>query len=358
MSDAGITGGADQPPVKKQKCDDDETGTINVGGPMEDEATARQKLEEIGFDPDKVDGVITYAFSQKLPHIGWQASPMVHFCRAGDLTMCRFLLAKGAPTTEAPLPHSLSFPMMAAVRGGQLDVCKWLYDHGAASDVSTRLDNDRSSLWFATRSVDERHFEIGKWLILKGALCVSKGSSNLAEFDANAMVMDMAPRHVHLLSEDIPDVQTDTRRMYLSWAEGALSDHKHFFTFLCGATLKAPLYSAASLRDHLIKELRNAPAANILVEDMPEEKQRRVWNELFTSPLRGMKGNIGVLQLIADFVGILRGRDLKIVRTLAANLRVFIEDIPDPVSSDEEDYGDDDDDYSDYDYGRSRLYMY
>ena len=91
---------------------------------------------------------------------------------------------------------------------------------------------------------------------------------------------------------------------------------------------------------------------------MPEEKQRRVWNELFTSPLRGMKGNIGVLQLIADFVGVLRGRDLKIVRTLAANLRVFIEDIPDPVSSDEEDYGDDDDDYSDYDYGRSRLYMY
>ena len=71
-----------------------------------------------------------------------------------------------------------------------------------------------------------------------------------------------------------------------------------------------------------------------------------VWNELVASPLRGLNGNIGVLQLVADFVGIIRGRELKIVGSLASNLRAFIDDIPHPDSSDDEDllhYGSDSD---------------
>ena len=347
-------GGADQPPVKKLKRGDDETGTINIGGPMEDEATARKKLEEVGFDPEKVNRTKMRPFDQEMPYTTWQTSPMTHFCRAGDLPMCRFLLAKGASITKAS-DDGWWFPMIAAVRGGQLHVCKWLLDNGAASDVGRRVGNDRSSLWYATRSGDEKYFEIGKWLILNGALSVSDGNEDMREVDANALVLDMAPRHDYLvlrrdgLKNEIPNVQTDTRQMYLSWADGALSDHSSFFTFLCGATLKAPSYSEASLRAQLTKELHNAPAANILVEDMPEERQRRVWNELFASPLRRLNGNTGVLQVIADFLGILRGKELKIVRSLAANLRAFIEDIPDPVSSDEEeDYGTDDDSEGSY----------
>ena len=346
MSDIG---GADQPPVKKLKSGEDgETGTINVGGPVEDEDTARKKVKEVGFDPEKINDAKDCMLSSRggVMEI-WPATPLAYFCRAGDLPMCRYLLSKGASITKASHGyHGWWFPMMAAVRGGQLHVCKWLHEHGAASDVGRRGANNRSSLWHATRSGGEKYFEIGKWLILKGAICVSKGSSDVPEFDANAMVLDMEPKIMPSgTREEIPDVRNDTRQMYLSWAEGALSDHNHFFTFLCGATLKAPQYSEASLRAQLTKDLRNVPAANILVEDMSEEKQRRVWNELFASPLRGVNGNIGVLQLVADFVGIKRGRELKIVRMLAANLRVFIEDIPDPISSDDEDYGSDGGDY-------------
>ena len=57
-----------------------------------------------------------------------------------------------------------------------------------------------------------------------------------------------------------------------------------------------------------------------------------------------MAGNIGVLQLIAEFFGILRGRELSTIRQFAVGLHEFaIEGLPDPVSSDEEDYGTDDD---------------
>lgn len=336
-------GGADQPPAKKLKSGDDtETGTVDkFGGSIEEEATALKKLKEAGFDPEKVNRTQIIAFDQKLPHITWQASPMVHFCRAGDLPMCRFLLAKGASITKAS-DDGWWFPMVAAVRGGQLHVCKWLLDNGAASNVGRRFGNDRSSLWYATRSGDEKYFEVGKWLILNGALRVSDGNEGMREVDANALVLDMAPRHYHLvlrqdrLNNEIPNVQTDTRQMYLSWADGAVADHRTFFTFLCGATLKAPRYSKASLRAFFTQNLRSAAAATTLVEDMPEEKQRRVWNDLFVLP--HLAGNIGVLQAIADFLGILRGRELKIVRSLTVHLRAFIDDIPDPVSSDEESY--------------------
>ena len=315
-------GGADQPPVKKLKHGDDtETGTNKFGGPVEDEATARKKLKEVGFDPDNVNDVRTYAFDPAQEWDLWTAAPMGHFCRAGDLPMCRYLLAKGASITKAcdsddendddddhdddddsdddddDEAKYCSFPMMAAVRGGQLDVCKWLYNYGAASGVSRRLQlfgNHKSSLWFAARSGDEGYFEIGKWLILKGALCVSKGSSNVGDIviDTTAMAWDMFPRFEGVLRGEIPNIQADTRRMYLSWAEGAIIDHRIFFTFLCGASLKAPQYSEESLRAFLDNKLCNASATTILVEDMPEEKQRRIWNVLTASPVRALAGNI------------------------------------------------------------------
>ena len=346
MSNVDIAGGADQPPVKKLKRGDDEPGTINVGGPMEDEETARKKLEALEFDPDKVNDAKTYGFRPvNEMHLDcWTATPMAHFCRAGDLPMCRYLLSRGASTTKGGFDDDDEwFPMMAAARGGQLDVCKWLYSCGAASDVSRHFlmrDGDSlAPLWYATRSGDKRYFEVGKWLILKGALHGSEGNSNEGEMviDSNSMVSDMEPRLESRVYAQVPNKQADTRSMYLNWAEKAIIDHKNFFTFLCGASLKAAQYSEELLRVFIAKNLRSAAVANILFEDMPEEKKHRVWNELFVLPL--LDGNIGVFQLIADFVGVLRGRELKTVRSLAVNLREFMDDIPEP-DSDEESYGD------------------
>ena len=76
-----------------------------VDGPMEDEETAKQKLEEAGFRPDNFT-------EEEKTEDEYFMSPMIHFCFTGDLRMCRFLLTKGASTTESCEDGSW-FPLMA-----------------------------------------------------------------------------------------------------------------------------------------------------------------------------------------------------------------------------------------------------
>ena len=117
MSDDSSAGGGDQPPAKKLKRsddDEDETTTEKFGGPIEDEATALQKLEQAGIDPDLLQ--IEYDV-EVTDSITWIQTPMEYFCRVGDLPMCRYLLSKGVATTggrEDDDEYEYWFPMLAA----------------------------------------------------------------------------------------------------------------------------------------------------------------------------------------------------------------------------------------------------
>ena len=146
-----------------------ETKARDLGGPMYDEATARKKLEEAGFDPDDLN--------KRAEQSEWNGIlPMPTFCFKGDLYMCRYLLSKGVSTTKSCGVKDIYYPMMLAAMGGKLHVCKWLYDHGAHTDIGgvarTRMGNMLSPLFYACRSFGEHHMNVGKWLIFKGGTSI------------------------------------------------------------------------------------------------------------------------------------------------------------------------------------------
>ena len=134
--------------------------------------------------------------------------------------------------------------------------------------------------------------------------------------------LDFEPR------ADLHPVDFDPRPAYLNWADGALADHRGFVTFLNGVCTRSPSYSEDALQSLLSERLRSASAASITIECMPDDKRLRVWKELIISPLQSLAGNTGVLKSIADYVGVMRGRDLRTVRGLARELRLFIEEVP------------------------------
>ena len=60
-------------------------------------------------------------------------------------------------------------------------------------------------------------------------------------------------------------------------------------------------------------------------------------------------GNTGILKSIADYVGVMRGRELRIIRGLARELSLFIEEVPGlPHFLDDEIDGSENDDDGDY----------
>lgn len=122
----------------------------------------------------------------------------------------------------------------------------------------------------------------------------------------------------------------DIRPAYLSWAQEITSAHESFFIFLCGVSLAPPPFSEGLLLAKISGKLQNAKAASSIVASMSRENQLEVWDELFDSPIRGLSRETGLLRLIADFVGVVRmeSRELKIIRALEHELRVFIAEEP------------------------------
>ena len=146
MSSNALVGGgevAGEPRTKKQRTGETGKNEFQPDGPVEDEATAREKMEEVGLDPNDVKKQcrLTEEAAEDMGLFGERKmSPMSYFGRLGDLKMCRYLLSKGASTSEAS-EHQFNgtrcwwFPMYAASNGGQLEVCKWLYNNGAEGDI-------------------------------------------------------------------------------------------------------------------------------------------------------------------------------------------------------------------------------
>ena len=254
--------------------------------------------------------------------------------------MCRYLLSKGVATTGGEpegrgdvdgnqYTDEYWFPMLAAARGGHLEVCKWLDEFGAHEDLGSINEYGQSPLmWVCRRDSKANHsvphinasgyFEVGKWLILKGAVSDEESGHVIRRL----LRRDFEPR------ADLHPVDADPRPAYLNWADGVLADHEGFVTFLNGVCTRIPSYSDEALQNLFAERLGNASAASITIECMPQDKRLRVWKELSISPLQSLAGKMGVLKSIADYVRVARGRDLRIIRGLAKELRLFIEEVP------------------------------
>ena len=308
----GGSAGADRP-SKKQKRDETEAAMLmaSLGGPMEDEATARKKLQDAGFDPDS---------PQLVHHFGDEILiPMTHFCRIGDLKMCRYLLSKGALATQTWHDDSdddddanyIISPMSAAASGGHVHICKWLCEHGGRGDIRKVNRHWFSPIYTAventsTRLADSRRRqrETYRWLILNEALCPN--DDGIVEID-------------HVREAFLPDEGRAEGPRVLEWAEGAVRTYDGFMTFLMGTFIReVATFSSDRLAAILNTKFCSIESVNLILENLSQDQQLLLWNneQKRNNILQCLAGHPGIRQNIADMLGVVRGRELRIMRNL------------------------------------------
>ena len=289
MSSIAVGGTEPEPEPKRRRL-------LDPGGPIEDDETARQKMRDAevyergvdgawgeydGFDPDNVADVKSRYPCDENEDDDNSITPMGHFAKKGDLLMMRWLYVNGADTRDVNV--AIHFPMYLAAVGGNNEACKWLYEHGAAKDVNRRTSsgnpNGPSALIIAFgKGSPKQH--LSRWYILNGALC--KGDDS-GELDVEMIKQDLG----------VYSCLVQEREMFLKWANDLHQARTSFHLFLSGA-LSAPQHAYRTRR---------------------------------SSPLKILSGKAGVLELISDYTGIVRGREAKIIRQLTEMLPNYFRNI-------------------------------
>ena len=294
------SGSAEEPIAKRAR----KLTEADLGGPIEDEETAKQKLRDAGFNPN--DLTSERVVDSPDDDGQWFATPMAHFCAAGDLKMARYLLSKGIPTVR-PVRADTSngddddeepnSPLEGALWMGKVHVCEWLFAHGAREEVEKNaynLGGDnllRIALgpWKAGRGSSTP-----QWLILNGALSNRDGSPNKEATEA---------------LESYRGAESDYRRL-LSWAKESLQTNRNVHLILLGSLLLQREFSIPALRQRLRGEMKSSEAADFMINELSAEKCKVLWEKLLSSPLQMLGGTTGIFELIADFAGIIRGKHM------------------------------------------------
>ena len=322
---AGESFGGDRP-AKKPKHNE----IVAFGGPMDDEETARKKLEEAGFDPDKpLDPVFPLMYPDHFP--------VTYFCSVGDLMMCRYLLSKGASTTQSWVDddeddakglNSLPSPMFAAARGGHLDICKWLCEYGASKDIQTTNNYYCSPLCTSVTQISEglgidsseieSYRKVCRWLILNGALCPNDdGIISLALIN-EALVPAFAQEDGYEEAEVLHLIE---------WAKDTLRTQESFMTFLMGTYLRdVPTFTTEGFEAMLGKKFHSPVSKEIILNHLPEAQRRLLWGEERNDcALQCLSGHPEIRKHIADMLGVVRGTELRMMRGLRRCLEIILE---------------------------------
>ena len=328
--DQSVSSGDDQPVTKKQK-------TYATDGPIEDDKTAREKLEAAGFDPDDVH--TARSDLESLGHDVWNnITPMAHFASLGDLPMFRYLYhVREATTTAAPDEHwtvqvmedDIFSPMYAAVSSNFSEVAKWLFRNGAREDTFVYNDSNELtplSLCFRRLQPDSPHdkemAELAQWFILNGVLEFMPGHRDLLQ----TLACCAATVHASVLSmridNDNPIVTIthaknaldEAMPILLSLSEDLLMQTDAFYTFLLGA-IPAPEYSIDELKELLMKKLGSEESASIVVKEVEANgKGQALWDQLQSDIGRPESSNSclaahpGILERIGAYVGFVKSK--------------------------------------------------
>ena len=326
----GGGGGGAEPDLKKRRL-------LDAGGPIEDDETARQKMrdaevyvyergvrgtpgEYVGFDPDNVADVKSVNPSDEDTLDENAITAMGYFAEKGDLPMMRWLYVNGADTRDVDV--ALYFPMWLATLMGHLDICKWLFDHGAAGDIKRRTPQGFTPLSALFDESDKR--DVCRWLILRGALCKDGDTGDL-----DVDLMRGSLNRFNGSRRERPEL--------LKWAREHHQSRSSFHVFSMG-TLSVPTYSATKLRDKLLARNRSEKVVDTILGNTPPDQCHLLCADLFprrTCSLAVFSGKSGILELIGDCVGILRGREARIVRQLTELLPDVIEELDRENDSDE-----------------------
>ena len=312
----------DQPATKRQK-------TFNADGPVENDETARQKLQEAGFDPNDVHTARSDLENEELRY-WYNITPMTHFAFYGDLPMCRYLHhIRGASTKTATEEHRAEpnkdvpwFPIYAASSNNKFQILKWLCLNGAISESLKGDDFGESPLGLIIsdfdrnrKSLEERRtrLDLVKWLILEGVLEDDLGKTDPEKL--RSFLRELTHCHGGWAQEEVKGV-------FLDWLKEMLAANCAFHVFMLG-TIRNPQYSIAEMKRVLGRRIGSVEAASMLVDTAVKDgSERDIWDQLIVDSGRTTSSNSclasfdGVLEKIGDYVGIIReGKKIKRVKT-------------------------------------------
>ena len=258
-------------------------GSVAVGMDHDDtdeeDQPARELLKTIGFDPDNIHKLYTFVSCIS----NWSVTPIIYFCRHGNLKMCRYLVFRGADCRTPDMYGCC--PLLRAVMSGYLEIVQFLYHEcGAQDDIRkvTGLRFGHSPLHVA---LFNDHFDVIQWLILNGAL-------SSPDDDVNGGGIDDAILRRDLRQEDDDNWDHDRRLNVLSWARNAVIIYNDIQLLLKGA-LVVPSSSSSS-----------------------------------SSPLAKFNGASEIFEIVAEYAGCPTAHELRIFRQLIDLLPAFIENVP------------------------------
>ena len=223
----------------------------------EDDQTARALLTEVGLDPDDVNRVCNYKL------------PMIYFSRHGNLRMCRYLFFRRGADCQKVDNLGCS-PLYYAAAGGHLEIVRFLcHECGALDDIRRKTSAGDSPLWVA---LDNEHFEVAMWLILNGSFA-PRDDDGGGGFFCRLMKRNLDHR-------DMKWVYNSGNLKLLLWAQDAVTSHEDFRnSFLMGTHPKSS-----------------------------------------SSPVFKLRGEVDVLEIVAEYAGIPKPKELRILRQLMPRL--------------------------------------
>ena len=261
---------------------------------MADDATARAWLAEAGFAEGDLRSAIKIDRFTMCP-MGWAS-------KNGKLGVCKWLHENGAAADVTKAMLGGWTAMYIACLNGHLSVCKWLFEVGAAADITKAANHGTTPLLL---SFIQRNIYICHWLILNGAL-----SDRNPGADSDHVDQDIVECDVQLLH----------RPAILAWAQAAVAANLSFRSTVVMGTFYPESGSTTDLlRRTLITTGNAANNADIIIRYIPDEDQQALMlQELRPVPaLVRLRCQTGALELIADFLGVLHERKLRVVRELA-----------------------------------------
>jgi ankyrin repeat protein len=222
-------------------------------------------------------------------------TPMFVACQEGHLPVCKWLLEAGAAADITKASNDGDTPMLTACLRGYLSIAKWLFENGAVADITNANNNGRTPM----REACEKGFSpVCRWLTLKGALC-----------DATEHV---DPAIVNR------DVQPVRRLGLIAWAREVVAANASLRSTLVIGTLHSDAPTAVLLRRTLKATGTPDHVMEAVMEHVSEIQQVLMLQQIRPRPeLARLRSQAGALELVADFLGVLHGRELRNVRELA-----------------------------------------
>lgn len=229
-------------------------------------------------------------------------------------------------------------PLHFACVEGRLDVAKWLYDNGAAEDI--RYVSDTCDYTPMNLAIAGGHLDLAKWIFTAGG---AKDIRDTGFFTPIETAVHAG--HLHIVkwlfrmgvADDVRNVPRRQRRAkYSILGQAAMSDNKQVALWLVLQGVANDIEGT----DHVTREILRAGVVG--VETMAAlsgylskllglqsnfagivlpatSLDDSVLPPASRSPLRMLRGSEGtLLRLVADFAGILQGRELRNAREAAA----------------------------------------